>query len=502
MPIVQTTSFQFNSTAHAANLFALKEFGNIYTRIMNPTCDALEQKMAALEGGRAALACATGQAAEATALLTLLRAGDHIVSASTLYGGTYTLLAVNLKQLGIDTTFVDPADPENFRRAITPKTKLVYAETLGNPLLNIVDLEAVAQVAHAAKLPFVVDNTVPSPYLCRPFAWGADIVLHSATKYIGGHGTTMGGVIVESGKFDWGNGKFPLFTDPAPGYHGLNFWEVFGRGGPFGNIALAIRVRVEGLRDVGATLSPFNAFMFLQGLETLHLRMERHSANALAVALGAFVLVTRGVSRPLRTISAVTQRLAAGDEVIGMSVLRHVDASVEERAAYLKLANAKRRGGAEEEADAPAEPEETVEDVALAPERAAELEAAEEMVLAVTDAGFGKRTSAYEYRVSGRGGQGIANIGLEPGGATLDQLLADVKRGIYIEGHGSYSIDQRRYNFQFGGDAFWLIEHGRRTHMLRDVIYHGITPEFWNSCDGVADQSQRRRYGFITCGIG
>jgi len=278
VPLYQTTSYVFDSADHAASLFNLQTFGNVYTRLSNPTTAVLEERVAALEGGRAALATATGQAAEMTAILTLCEAGDHIVSAATLYGGTYTLLEVNLRKLGIATTFVNPDDPENFRRALTPKTKLLYAETLGNPLLNIVDIEAVARIAREAGVPLVVDNTVPSPVLCRPFEWGADIVVHSATKYIGGHGTTMGGVVVESGKFPWGNGKFPGMTEPSRGYHGVIFHETFG------DFGYTMKARMETLRTFGASLSPFNAWMLLQGLETLPVRMEKHSANALAVA--------------------------------------------------------------------------------------------------------------------------------------------------------------------------------------------------------------------------
>ncbi|HEX7054223.1 MAG TPA: O-acetylhomoserine aminocarboxypropyltransferase/cysteine synthase family protein [Burkholderiales bacterium] len=277
-PIYQTTSFVFDSAEHAASLFNLQTFGNVYSRISNPTVAVFEERMAAIEGGRAALACATGQAAEVTAVLTLCRGGDHIVSASTLYGGTHTLLHVNLKKLGIETTFVQPDDPENFRRAIRPNTRLLYAETLGNPLINVVDIEALARIAREAGIPLVVDNTVPSPYLCRPIEWGADIVVHSATKYLGGHGTTMGGVIVESGKFDWGNGKFPEFTTPSPGYHGVIFHETFG------DFGYTMKARMEIMRTFGPALSPLNAWLLLQGLETLHVRMERHCANALAVA--------------------------------------------------------------------------------------------------------------------------------------------------------------------------------------------------------------------------
>ena len=277
-PIYQTTSFVFDSADHAASLFNLQTFGNVYSRISNPTVAVFEERVAAIEGGRAALATATGQAAEMVALLTLVKAGDHIVSASTLYGGTHTLLGVNLAKLGIETTFVDPDEPENFRRALKKNTKLLYAETLGNPLINIVDIEAVAKIAHEAGLPLVVDNTVPSPYLCRPFEWGADIVVHSATKYMGGHGTTMGGVIVESGKFPWDNGNFPEMTEPSPGYHGVRFYETFG------DFGFTMRARMEIMRTFGPTLSPMNAWLLLQGLESLHVRMDRHCENTMAVA--------------------------------------------------------------------------------------------------------------------------------------------------------------------------------------------------------------------------
>ncbi len=277
-PIYQTTSFVFDSAEHAASLFNLQTFGNVYSRISNPTVAVFEERMAALEGGRAALATATGQAAEAVALMTLLEAGDHVVSAATLYGGTHTLLGVNLKKFGIEATFVDADDPENFRRALKPNTKLLYAETLGNPSINVVDIAAVGAIARDAGVPFVVDNTVPSPYLCRPLEHGADIVVHSATKYIGGHGTTMGGVIVESGKFPWGNGKFPGMTTPSPGYHGVIFHETFG------DFGYTMRCRMETMRTFGPALAPFNAWMLLQGLETLPVRMDRHCANALKVA--------------------------------------------------------------------------------------------------------------------------------------------------------------------------------------------------------------------------
>jgi O-acetylhomoserine (thiol)-lyase len=277
-PLYQTTSFVFDSADHAASLFNLQTFGNVYTRISNPTTAVFEERVAALEGGRAAVATATGQAAEMAAILTLLKQGDHIVSASTLYGGTYTLFAVNLPKFGIEATLVNPDDPENFRRALRKNTKLIYGETLGNPLINVLDIAAVAAIAHDAGIPLMVDNTVPSPYLCRPIEHGADIVVHSATKYIGGHGTTMGGAIVESGKFPWGNGTFPEMTEPSRGYHGVIFHETFG------DFGYTMKVRMETLRVFGPTLSPFNAWQLLQGLETLHVRMDRHSENALAVA--------------------------------------------------------------------------------------------------------------------------------------------------------------------------------------------------------------------------
>ena len=277
-PIYQTTSFVFDSADHAASLFNLQTFGNVYSRISNPTVAVFEERMAAIENGRAALACATGQAAEVTAILTLCSGGDHIVSASTLYGGTHTLLGVNLRKLGIETTFVDADDPENFRKNIKKNTKLLYAETLGNPLINIVDIEALAAIAREAGIPLMLDNTVPSPYLCRPCDWGADIVVHSATKYIGGHGTTMGGVIVESGRFNWGNGRFPEFTTPSPGYHGVVFHETFG------DFGYTMKARMEIMRTFGPALSPLNAWLLLQGLESLPLRMDRHCDNALRVA--------------------------------------------------------------------------------------------------------------------------------------------------------------------------------------------------------------------------
>lgn len=278
MPIYQTTSYVFDDAEHAASLFNLQTFGNVYARLSNPTCAAFEERVAALEGGRAALAVASGMSAQMIALLTLCNHGDEIVAAKTLYGGSFSQLGVNFKKLGIKTTFVDPDDPDNFTAAITDKTRLLYAETLGNPNLNVLDIEPIAEIAHAAGIPLVVDNTVPSPYLCKPIAHGADIVIHSATKFIGGHGTSMGGVIVESGKFPWDNGNFPEMCEPSDGYHGVKFYETFG---DFGYITKA---RMEYLRTLGPSMSPFNAFAFLQGLETLHIRMERHCENALAVA--------------------------------------------------------------------------------------------------------------------------------------------------------------------------------------------------------------------------
>jgi O-acetylhomoserine (thiol)-lyase len=277
-PIYQSTAYVFDSADHAASLFNLQTFGNIYTRIMNPTNAAFEERMAALEGGRGALALSSGMAAQMVALLTLLEAGDELVSASTLYGGTYSQFDVSFRRLGIETKFVDSDDPENFRRAITPKTKAIFAETIGNPVINVLDISAVATIAHEAGIPLLVDNTFASPWLCRPIDHGADIVVHSATKFICGHGTAMGGVVVESGKFPWDNGRFPAMTEPSKGYHGVRFYETFG---DFGWITKA---RMETLRTLGPVLSPFNAFLMLQGLETLALRMERHCANGLAVA--------------------------------------------------------------------------------------------------------------------------------------------------------------------------------------------------------------------------
>jgi len=278
VPIYQTTSYVFDSPDHAASLFNLQTFGNVYTRLMNPTTAVFEERMAALEGGRAAVALASGMAAQMTAILTLLEQGDELVSASTLYGGTYSQFEVSFRKLGINTRFVDPDDPQNFKKALTKKTKLIYAETIGNPLMNVLDIEPVAAIAKDAGIPLVMDNTFPSPYLCRPMEHGADIVVHSATKYIGGHGTTMGGVIVESGKFPWDNGNFPGMMEPSRGYHGVRFHETFG------DFGYTMKARMETLRTFGPALSPFNAFLLLQGLETLHIRMERHCENALTVA--------------------------------------------------------------------------------------------------------------------------------------------------------------------------------------------------------------------------
>src|SRR5471030_2434745 len=277
VPIYQTTSYVFEDTAHAAALFNLQRFGNIYTRIMNPTTAAFEERMASLERGVGALAVGSGQAAQFIALAGLLEAGDEIVAAKTLYGGTYTQFDVSFRRFGIQTTFVDPDDPENFRRAITPRTRVLYAETIGNPRMNVLDIAAVAAIAHDNNLPLMIDNTFASPYLCRPIEHGADIVVHSATKFIGGHGTSIGGVIVDGGKFQWTD-KYPAITQPSPGYHGMKFSEVFGP------MAYIIKVRVEGLRDFGPCISPFNSFLFIQGIETLAYRMEAHSRNALAVA--------------------------------------------------------------------------------------------------------------------------------------------------------------------------------------------------------------------------
>ncbi|MEO8359609.1 MAG: O-acetylhomoserine aminocarboxypropyltransferase/cysteine synthase [Vicinamibacteria bacterium] len=285
VPIYQTSSYTFQDAAHGARLFGLQEFGNIYTRIMNPTTDVFEKRIAALEGGVAAVATASGQAAQFLTIATIAEAGDNIVSTSYLYGGTYNQFKVTLPRLGINVKFVEGDEPTAFAKAIDKKTKAIYVETIGNPRFNIPDFKALAKVAHDNKIPLIVDNTFGAAgYWARPIEHGADIVVSSATKWIGGHGTSIGGVIVDAGTFDWGNGNFPLFTRPAPGYHGLNFWETFGTGSPFGNIAFAIRARVEGLRDIGASASPFNSFLLLQGVETLSLRVERHASNALDLA--------------------------------------------------------------------------------------------------------------------------------------------------------------------------------------------------------------------------
>lgn len=279
VPLYQTTSYGFRDTDHAANLFALKEFGNIYTRLMNPTTDVFEKRVAALEGAPAALATASGQSAITYSILNIAGSGDEIVSAASLYGGTYNLFSTTLAKLGIHVKFVDPSNPENFRHAITPKTKALYAETVGNPKGDVLDIEAVAAIAHENGIPLIVDNTFPSPYLLRPIEHGADIVVHSATKFIGGHGTSIGGIIVDGGKFDWkASGKFTGLTEPDPSYHGVVYTDAVGP------IAYIIKARVQLLRDMGAAISPFNSFQLLQGLETLHLRMERHSSNALKVA--------------------------------------------------------------------------------------------------------------------------------------------------------------------------------------------------------------------------
>jgi len=280
VPIYQTTSYQFKDTEHAANLFGLKAFGNIYTRLMNPTTDVLEKRIALLDGGIGALAVASGQSAITLAMLNIAQSGDEIVSADNLYGGTYNLFHYTFARLGITVKFVKSNDFDAFQRAVTPKTKAIYAESIGNPKLDVADLEGLAGVAHKNGIPLVLDNTV-SPYLLRPIDFGADIVVYSATKFIGGHGTSLGGLIVDSGKFDWTNGRFPLISGPDPSYHGINFVEALK---PSGNIAYIIKARVALLRDLGPALSPFNAFLFLQGLETLHLRMPRHSENTLAVA--------------------------------------------------------------------------------------------------------------------------------------------------------------------------------------------------------------------------
>ena len=278
VPIYQSTAYVFNSSDHAANLFALAEPGNIYTRINNPTNDVLEQRLAALEGGIAAVVTASGTAAIATSLLTLLKAGDHIVASSSLYGGTYNLLSVTLPRHGITTTFVDPSNPENFKTAAQENTRAFFIESLGNPKLDVLDIEAISKEAKAYKVPLIVDNTVATPYLLNPIAYGANIVIQSLTKYINGNGTALGGAIIDAGTFDWASGKFPEFTEPSPGYHGLVYNEVIGAA------SCIAKVRIEGLRDYGAALSPFNAFQIIQGLETLELRIQKHSQNALELA--------------------------------------------------------------------------------------------------------------------------------------------------------------------------------------------------------------------------
>jgi O-acetylhomoserine (thiol)-lyase len=278
LPIYQTSSFVFDSADHAAALFNLQTFGNIYSRLSNPTVAVLEERVAALEGGRAAVASASGMAAESMALMTLLEAGDHVVAAGALYGGSVTLLSVNLKKFGVHCTFVDGSSAEAFAQAIQPNTRAIYAESLGNPSMLVLDIAAIADVAHAHDLPLIIDNTVPSPFLCNPIAHGADIVVHSATKYLAGHGTTLGGLVIESGKFPWDNGKFPGMTEPSQGYHGVKFYETFG------DFGFTMRCRMENLRVFGASLSATNAWQILQGVETLPLRMERHCANAMAVA--------------------------------------------------------------------------------------------------------------------------------------------------------------------------------------------------------------------------
>jgi O-acetylhomoserine (thiol)-lyase len=278
VPIYQTTSYVFDSPEHAADLFGLRQFGNIYTRIMNPTQDAFERRIAALEGGVGALATASGQSAETLAILNIAQAGDEIISSESLYGGTYNLFHYTLPKLGITVQFVDSRDPENFRPAINERTKAIFAETVGNPRLDTLDIQAVADIAHENGIPLILDNTLPTPYLVQPFKYGCDIVVHSATKFIGGHGTAIGGVIVDSGKFDWTNGRFPSFTEPDPSYHGLRYVEALG------SLAYIIKARVQLLRDIGPAIAPLNSFLFLQGLETLPLRMERHSQNALRIA--------------------------------------------------------------------------------------------------------------------------------------------------------------------------------------------------------------------------
>ncbi|AMV17343.1 O-acetylhomoserine aminocarboxypropyltransferase/cysteine synthase family protein [Planctomyces sp. SH-PL14] len=280
VPIYQTTSYVFNSADHAANLFALKEFGNIYTRLMNPTTDVLEKRVALLEGGSGALAVASGQAAESLAILNIAQAGQNIVSSASLYGGTYNLFHYTFPKMGIGCQFVDQSDPENIRKAINDKTRCIFLETIGNPRCDIPDFEAISSIAKEAGIPVIVDNTTASPYLCQPFKHGADVVVHSCTKFLGGHGTSIGGAIIEKGDFPWNNGKFPELTEPDPSYHGMKFFETFGGM----KLAYILKVRTQLLRDLGPAISPFNAFQILQGIETLHLRMPRHCENALAVA--------------------------------------------------------------------------------------------------------------------------------------------------------------------------------------------------------------------------
>jgi O-acetylhomoserine (thiol)-lyase len=278
VPLYQTTSYVFESADHAASLFNLQTFGNVYTRLSNPTTAVFEERMAAIEGGRAAVATASGQAAEMVALLNILEKGDHVVSSAKLYGGTYTMLAVNFAKFGIEATLVDPDEPENFRRALKPNTKAVFSETLGNPAINVIDIAAIGAIAREAGVPFIVDNTAASPYLCQPLAHGADIVVHSATKFIGGHGTSMGGVVVEKGTFPWDNGKFPGMVEPSAGYHGVKFHETFG------DFGFTMKARMEILRVFGPSIAPFNSWLLLQGLETLPVRMDRHVENAMGVA--------------------------------------------------------------------------------------------------------------------------------------------------------------------------------------------------------------------------
>jgi len=285
VPIYQTSSYLFRDSKHAADLFALKEFGNIYTRIQNPTTDVFEKRIASLEGGIAALATSSGQSAQFLALTNILESGDNFVSTSYLYGGTYNQFKVQFRRLGIQVKFVEGDDPDVFEKQIDDKTKAIYVESIGNPKFNIPDFEALSKIAQRFGIPLIVDNTFGTAgYLCRPIEYGANVVVQSATKWIGGHGTSIGGVIVDAGNFNWGNGKFPLFTEPSEGYHGLKFWDTFGEDSPFGNIAFILRARVEGLRDYGNAMSPFNAFLFLQGLETLSLRVQRHVDNAMELA--------------------------------------------------------------------------------------------------------------------------------------------------------------------------------------------------------------------------